>query len=58
MVVLTGRDFVTFRAYANEKPVIIGGVKLDLDWRPFEGGIEFQLEIQPSVIRRNDVKSA
>ena len=38
---------VRFVAYKNEKPVLSGGVKLDLAWRPYRGGV-FQAKM-PAV---------
>ena len=30
---------ITYAAYGDEKPVISGGVKLDVKWKPYRGGI-------------------
>ncbi|MFO0936491.1 MAG: PDZ domain-containing protein [Gemmataceae bacterium] len=35
---------VTYKAFENEKPVVSGGVKLDLKWTPFRDGI-FQAKV-------------
>jgi hypothetical protein len=35
----TEKALVTYAAYANEEPVLSGGVKLNLTWKPYKDGI-------------------
>ena len=39
---------VTFQACENEKPVISGGLRLNLDWKPYKNGIS-QAQLPPGL---------